>query len=244
MNKVIGIICILIIWSVSAKIINSPVILPTPIEVGKEFVNLLRDEVFYRNLLSTINKSVFASLLILILGIPIGMIIGFSKTIYYIFRPFITILQSVPVISWLAFAIFMWGIGWKGPIFISTMSLLPIVIINTASGMSNIDRELIEVAKIYNVSKKKTIIYIYLGSIVPFIIASMEVVFGNIWKTILVTEYLCGDSGIGVMIAWARSYIDTPQIFALTLVAVLLAISMEYLSKLIIKRLAKRWKLY
>jgi len=244
MNKVIGIICILIIWSVSAKIINSPVILPTPIEVGKEFVNLLRDEVFYRNLLSTINKSVFASLLILILGIPIGMIIGFSKTIYYIFRPFITILQSVPVISWLAFAIFMWGIGWKGPIFISTMSLLPIVIINTASGMSNIDRELIEVAKIYNVSKKKTIIYIYLGSIVPFIIASMEVVFGNIWKTILVTEYLCGNSGIGVMIAWARSYIDTPQIFALTLVAVLLAISMEYLSKLIIKRLAKRWKLY
>jgi len=244
MNKVIGIICILIIWSVFAKIINSPVILPTPVCVGRVFVDILKDPIFYKNLVSTIEKGLLSSILILLLGIPIGMIMGFSKFLYGVFKPCIAVLQSVPVISWLAFAVFMWGIGWKSPVFISTMSLLPVVIINTASGMANINKELVEMAKIYKVSRKKVIIYIYLGSIVPFILASMEVVFGNIWKVILVTEYLCGDSGIGVMIAWARSYVDTPRIFALTLVAIFLALFMEYLSNAFAKRLVKKWKAY
>ncbi len=244
MNRILGFLLFVTFWALLARIINSSTILPTPVDVGRIFIDMLKDPIFYKNLISTISKGFMASTLILVLGIPLGMIIGFSRTIYSIFKPFITILQSVPVISWLAFAVFMWGIGWKGPVFISTMSLLPIVVINTASGIANIDSELVEMAKIYNVAKRKIIIHIYIGSIVPFILASMEVVFGNIWKTILVTEYLCGDHGIGVMIAWARSYIDTPQIFALTLVAVFLAIAMEYLSKLITRRLVKKWKVY
>ena len=235
---------ILLIWKVFSLVIGSDIILPGPEAVFGSLISLIKDPVFYSSLLSTLWKGILSSFLIGAVGIPIGFLMGVSKLAADLMEPIVTVLQSVPVISWLALAIFMWGIGWKGPVLLTFLSLLPVAIINTASGVLNVDSKLVEMAKVFNVRASKVFKVIYLGSLLPFTAATMRIILGNVWKTIVVTEFLCGDKGIGVMISWARSYVDTPKIFALTLVAVALALSFQSIMDGTLGRIVKRWRLF
>ena len=80
-------------------------------------------------------KVFLALLLVLLIGLPLGLGLGLSKTLYNMFRPIIMVIQAVPVISWLSLVIFAWGIGWKGPVFIAFLSLLPLAILTTVAGV-------------------------------------------------------------------------------------------------------------
>ncbi|WP_372236606.1 ABC transporter permease [Thermosipho melanesiensis] len=161
---------------------------------------------------------------------------GICKKCFELLRPTFTIIQSVPIISWLALVMFVWGIGLTGPIIISTLSLIPNVTFSVAQGVRNTDKKLLEMAKTYNVPKGKIIKDIYFGSIIPFLLSALEVISGNLWKVVIVSEYLAGKEGIGVQISWARQYVDTPKVYALTIIAVILGISTERLIKIITKR--------
>ncbi len=240
---VLGLTLFVGLWWILSAIVGSEIILPSPMAVLGSLKQLVISEVFYKSLFSTLLKGFLATFFVIAIGVPVGMFIGLSEAISQILRPFVSILQSVPVISWLALAIFMWGIGWKGPVLLTTLSLLPVVIINTASGVLNVDRELVEMSKVYNVPKAKVFKVIYMGSLLPFMIASLQITLGSVWKTILVTEFLCGDEGLGVMIAWARSYVDTPQIFAITLIAVTFSLTLERLSHMLFGKVLRRWRL-
>ncbi|HEU24321.1 MAG TPA: ABC transporter permease subunit, partial [Mesoaciditoga lauensis] len=134
-------------------------------------------------------------------------------------------------------------IGWKGPVVISFLSLLPISIFTTATGVRSTDRNLIEMAKVYKVSQIRIIRTIYLGSLVPFIFSTVEVIIGDVWKVIIVSEYLCGSDGIGVLISWARQYVDVPRIYALTIIAVALGITSERFVKLFFRKALKKWQI-
>ncbi len=197
----------------------------------------------YQAILSTVWKSLLVLLAVIAVGIPIGFVMGINESIYEIFRPAVTVIQAVPVISWLALVVFVWGIGWKGPVVISFLSLLPISIFTTATGVRSTDKNLIEMAKLYKVPKTKVVRVIYFGSLVPFIFSTVEVIIGDVWKVVVVAEYLCGSSGIGVLISWARQYVDVPRIYALTIITVALGITAERVTKIAFRKILSKWQI-
>ncbi len=244
MKKLLSIVLIVSAWWITSRLINSEVILPPPHVVFGEAFSLLKDPVFWRAISSTLMKGVLSTVLVTFIGVPIGMVMGAWKAGWDLIRPLVLIVQAVPVISWLAVAIFAFGMGWKGPVLITVLSLLPVVSLNVAAGFKETDIRLVEMAKIFKISRAKIFRYIYLGSLVPFTLASLEITLGNVWKTTVVAEFLAGDSGIGVMIAWARNYVDTPRIYALTLFAVALAFTFEWISRKVLRRIEGRWRIW
>lgn len=236
MKFLYGLILFILIWWIFSIIINSQLILPTPISVGRVFIDLVQTKTLWSSLLSTVLKGIIALAFTIILGFFFGFLMGIFDVLYELFRPAFTIFQSVPVISWLVLVIFVWGIGFKGPIVITVLSLLPNTTFAIAQGVKNTDKKLIEMAYVYKVPKKRIVKDIYIGSVIPFLFTALEVISGNIWKVIIVSEYLAGNEGIGVQIAWARQYVNVPKVYALTIFAILLGISSERLIKFIIKR--------
>lgn len=228
----IGIGLFLLIWEVWARWLTPGIILPEPLAVGRILVGLLGDSLIYHAALQTLWKVLVALGLVLVLGIILGLLLGLSPAFYEMMRPLIMIIQAVPVVSWLSLVIFAWGIGWRGPIFIAFLSLLPMALLTTVSGVGNLDRKLLEMARIYQVPRARVIKDIYLGSLIPFIVAIVDVSIGQTWKVILVAEYLCGSSGLGVEILSARYYVNIPKVYALTLLAVILGLITERLIKL------------
>jgi NitT/TauT family transport system permease protein len=239
----LGILIFLIAWQVFSVVLNVPLILPSPYLTFESLSHLAVQLDTYQAILSTVWKSLLVLLTVIAVGIPIGFFMGISESVYEIFRPAVTVVQAVPVISWLALVIFVWGIGWKGPVVIGFLSLLPISIFTTASGVRSTDKNLIEMAKVYRVPKVKIVKTIYLGSLVPFIFSTVEVIIGDVWKVIVVAEYLCGSSGIGVLISWARQYVDVPKIYALTIITVALGIASERVAKMAFRKILGKWQI-
>ena len=243
MKILFGILIFLILWQIFSVILNVPLILPSPYLTFESLYHLALQQETYQAIFSTVWKSLLVLLIVIAIGTPVGFLMGINESVYQIFRPAITVVQAVPVISWLALVIFVWGIGWKGPVVISFLSLLPISIFTTATGVRSTDRNLIEMAKVYKVSQIRIIRTIYLGSLVPFIFSTVEVIIGDVWKVIIVSEYLCGSDGIGVLISWARQYVDVPRIYALTIIAVALGITSERFVKFFFRKALKKWQI-
>lgn len=239
--SLLGIAIFITAWQILSLILEQSLILPTPLLTFQIFIKLLSSQEIILATFHTAWKVFLSLFLVLLLGIPIGFVLGLSKKLHAIFSPIITIIQAVPVISWLALVIFAWGIGWKGPVLIAVLSLIPMAIITTISGMHNLDNKLLEVARVYRVSPWRKWKDIYLGSLFPFIIAIINVNIGHAWKVILVAEYLVGDTGLGVQISWARQYIDVPKIYAITLLAIILGLLSERLIKYALRRVSKKW---
>jgi len=237
-----GIIFIIILWQAAAMMVNKSIV-PLPREVLHIFAQGLVSPDMLLAGGQTLVKVLLALALSIMIGIPLGVCLGLSDTLYEICRPIIMLVQAMPVVSWLSLVIFAWGVGWKGPVFICTMSLLPISILTTVSGVRSLDKNLLEMAHLYKAPNQKIFKEIYLGSLMPFIASILDVSIGQAWKVILVTEYLCGGKGLGEEILMARMNIDFPGVWGITLIAVTLGIAMERIVKISLAKVSQRWKL-
>ncbi|HOO62660.1 MAG TPA: ABC transporter permease subunit [Synergistaceae bacterium] len=227
-NKaLLGGIGVLLGWEIVARILGIPLVLPSFLETLKRLLDFIQEASFWLALAQSVGEVGLVLLLVLSIGIPLGVLFGMRPGVLAFCRPLLAIIQAVPVISWLGVVVFSLGIGWRGPVFISTLSLLPMAILTTASGVRSLDETLLEMARIYRVPRWRRMRVIYGGALLPFTEAVIDVALGNAWKVVLVTEYLCGDAGLGVLIAWARQGVDTPGIYALSAVAVCLGIASE-----------------
>jgi NitT/TauT family transport system permease protein len=236
-----GILIFILIWQIVALLLNKPIIVPSPTETLKTLWRLLADPVIMAAAFQTAWKVFLALGLVLVLGIPAGLLLGLMEGLYDMSRPVIMLIQAVPVISWLSLVLFTWGPSWEGPVLIAFLSLLPMAILTTVSGVRNLDQNLLEMARVYEVDKKKIIKDIYLGSLLPFIIAIIDVSIGHAWKVILVAEYLAGNSGLGRKIYDARYFVAVADMWALTLIAVILGLLTERLIKIGLRRASKKW---
>ena len=240
-RTLLGIILFLVIWQVLAIYLDANTIIPGLGAIYNELTSLIGKQTFLVAVVSTIGKVIVALLLTLLIGLPLGFLLGINNKLFDMFRPIIMVIQAVPVISWLTLVIFAWGIGFRGPIFITFLSLFPIALLTTVSGVRNLDKNLLEMATLYRVPRWQVIRDIYLGSLLPFIVAILDVTLGQAWKVILVSEYLCGNSGLGVLILAARYEVNPAKVWALTFLAVLLGLITERLVKLLFRKVAKRW---
>ncbi|MEN6351563.1 MAG: ABC transporter permease subunit [Syntrophomonas sp.] len=240
-RSLLGILIFLILWEAVALALDKSIIVPTPGQAIQLLLQILPQTTTLVSSLQTAWKVLLALLLVLFLGLPAGLLLGLVQALYDMSRPIILVIQAVPVISWLSLVLFTWGRSWQGPVLIAFISLLPVAILTTVSGVRNLDRKLLEMARLYKVPALQVLKEIYLGSLLPFIVAIVDVSLGQAWKVILVAEYLCGDGGLGLKIFDARSFVDTPAVYAFTLLAVMLGIATERLIKLGTGRVSKRW---
>lgn len=236
-----GILIFILIWQIVALWLDKPIIVPAPLETLQTFCHLLSDPLIINAVFQTAWKVLLALFLVLVLGIPAGLLLGLMEGLYDMSRPIIMLIQAVPVISWLTLVLFTWGPSWEGPVLIAFLSLLPMALLTTVSGVLNQDKKLLEMARVYKVNKKKVIKDIYLGSLIPFIVAIIDVSIGHAWKVILVAEYLAGDSGLGRKIYDARYFVAIADMWALTLIAVILGLLTERLIKIGLRRASKKW---
>ncbi|MFN3328715.1 MAG: ABC transporter permease, partial [Fervidobacterium pennivorans] len=240
-NYIIGIVVITIIWLFASYLVSSSLILPDPITIINTIVKELANQSLWFNLLNTLSKIFVVLMLVIFIGVFVGFLIGINERLFNIFRPAILFIQAFPIITWLALVMFIWGIGWTGPVVVSFLSLVPHAILSTAIGIQTTDKRLIEVAKVYGVSRYKVIKDIYLGSLIPQIVSTLQVVIGNVWKVVVVSEYMCSDKGIGVLIAWARQSVAVEKVYAYTIIIISIGLIVENIVHNFSKNLLRKW---
>lgn len=222
----IGLFIFVLIWHIASLSYND-FVLPGPFTTIVSLIELFQTPLFWSDFINTLSKTIYGLVLSVIIGIPLGLIIGINKKIYNLFRPMIMIIQSAPIISYIVIAMLWFGIGFYTPIFIAFLVLFPIVVLNISQGVISTDKKLLDMAKVYKVNFKNIVKYIYLPSLVPFLLSTLQIMSGTLWKSVVVGEFLAGSQGIGYSMSFAKSSLNTEKVFAYTIFLIFMGIIYE-----------------
>lgn len=237
----ISIISLIIIWKIVSLIINSAIIFPSPESTIISLYNLVKTREFFLIILSSLERGLIGFILSFILGTAIGFAAGFNKIFNKLLEPILVIIRSTPVMSVILIAL-IWFKANNVPIFASFLMSFPIICTNVIEGIRNIDIRLIQMAKIYKIKKWRIIGEIYFPSLVPFLIAAVSTAFGIGWKVVIAAEVLSQPKyAIGTSLQLSKIYLNIDEVFAWTIVAVLLGYIFEKLVRLIENSTIK-WK--
>ena len=231
----------LIIWQI-ASMIYPIVVVPSPRSVILKVFMYLFEKEFYEDLGITLFRGAVAYLIALFLGIAVAFLIRYSEILKKIIYPYLMALQVIPRISWILLAMIWFPLNSTIVIFIITVTIIPIISLNTLDGLYNIDYSLIEMAKVFNVPKVEMVKGIIIPSIAPSIFSGMKVALGTTWKTVVMAELLTVQTGIGARLSYAKAAFATDHIMALTFYIVIVGLIFQGLLTLI-KNHFERWKM-
>ena len=231
-------IIFILIWQIAAVIVNLPILLPYPMDVLESLKNIVLTGSLVKESVITLSRAFTGILISIIIGLPIGMAMGMSRILNKAFSPLLIILQATPVISWVLLTI-IWFDHSFIPLFVIVVATIPIIILNTSEGIMKTDVKLLEMANFYKVSLYKRIKDIYIPSIIGYLIASLKLVIGFVFKVAVMAEVLSHiEGGIGDKLSWAQVNINTSDIIAWTIIIIILTYICEKLiSELFQKRL-------
>ena len=230
----------LLLWQLASMAVGLPLLLPSPLAVLLRLGQLCTGADFW--------LTVASSLLCILLGFLLGVLFGTAlaglcwrfRLIDVLARPLLGVLKSTPVASFIILALVWVKTTWLATV-ISFIMVLPLIYANVREGIDSADRQLLEMAQVFRLSRRKTFRYCYLPAILPFFLSAISSALGFAWKSGIAAEVLGRPArAIGSQIYDSKIYLETPDLFAWTLVVILLSVLLERLAVRFVRWTGKR----
>ena len=163
-----------------------------------------------------------------------------SRPAEILIEPVVKVVRATPVAS-IVILTLVWISSRNLSVVISFMMVFPIVYSNVLEGIRNTDHDLVEAASVYRIRAFKRIRYIYVPSVIPYFNAAIRTALGLAWKSGIAAEVIAlPDGSIGERVYEAKIYLSTPDLFAWTLVIIVLAFLFERFFLLLTRLLSRR----
>lgn len=218
-------------------------VLPGPDKVLDALVRLVHSASFFNDLGATMGRVLTGFLLAVLVGTPLGLALGGSRLLARFFEPVLAVLNTVSSAIWAIFAIIWFGISDATTVFVVFMTAMPLILTNVWQGAQAVDRQYIELAQAFRLSRTATLLKISLPSILPYFFSGARLAFGFGWRVSLVAETLGSSNGIGYRLRQAADLVQSDQVFAWTVLLVALMLVLEAGVLKPLERWLFRWKL-
>jgi len=215
-------------------------ILPGPLEVARATGQLFTSPEMLSHTLASTLRVVAAVLLATVIGtglallperFPILRVIVHERV-----QPF---LNSFPSVGWAIVASIWFGPSNGTTIFVETAILVPFCLVNVSTGLREIDREMIEMARSFTRNRARIFFKVTVPLLMPYIVAALRIAYGVGWKIALVAELFGTESGLGFLMQRAQTQSQAGIVFATCFAVVIVFIAGE---KLVIDPLARRYR--
>lgn len=215
------------LWWVIAAIYKKPLILPSPLLTAKALFRLAGTGEFYATLLLSLVCITLGILLALVSGVFLAMLTVKSALCHHLFSPMLTLFKATPVAS-VIFLMLLWVGRDNVPFWIAFMMALPIVWANVREGLLQTDKRLLEMARVFNVPRARVLFKIRIPSLMPYFLSACRSAVALAWKAGIAAEVLCvPEHSIGRAIYEGKTYLITDELFAWTLLVVLISLMIE-----------------
>jgi len=218
----------------------SPILLPNPIAVLHELIQVIATGEFVGDLLTTLSELAAAFTISMVLGTVIGYTISRSPYLIEVFEPLLAGIYSIPIILFLPLYSLLFGLGEASKIALgATISFFPIVL-NTIAGFGHVDRIFIVSARSMGASNYQLFRRVLLPAAFPIILTGLRMGFTLALLAILGSEVLASLAGLGHRIAELDEKMDRAHMFAyITFAVVIAAVLNTIVSRLEAK--GRRW---
>lgn len=237
--KAFAIVFWIIVWQIIYMIVGSDVIVASPFATFMRVIDLAKTSFFWLCTLTSISNILIGFLIAVIIGALLAALSSKFEFIDVLFSPIIKLIKATPVASFIILALF-W-IKNQVPSFIAFLMVVPIIYSNLYEGFKNVDKNLLEMAKIYKFSFIKKVRLIFIPSLMPYFVSAISVGLGFAWKSGIAAEVIgLSKNSLGLEIYNSKIYIETTDLFAYTLVIILLSVLMEKAVMFTLKKLSKK----
>lgn len=224
--RVISFVLLIIIWQISAMIAQSRV-LPDPLQVAL----VLYDHILYGSLISdlciTLWRVVAAFILAMVTGTAIGIFMGLRKRLDILLDGWLILFLNIPALVTIILCYVWFGLTELAAIVAVSLNKFPNVIVTLREGTRAVDRDILQVAEVFQVGRRKTFFKFFLPQLYPYIMVAARSGIALIWKIVLVVELLGRSNGIGFQLSVFFQLFDIASILAYTLAFVIVMITVE-----------------
>lgn len=230
----------LLLWQLASMAVGLPLLLPSPLAVLLRLGQLCTGADFWLTVASSLLRILLGFLLGVLFGTALAGLCWRFRLIDALARPLLGVLKSTPVASFIILALVWVKTTWLATV-ISFIMVLPLIYANVREGIDSADRQLLEMAQVFRLSRRKTFRYCYLPAILPFFLSAISSALGFAWKSGIAAEVLGRPArAIGSQIYDSKIYLETPDLFAWTLVVILLSVLLERLAVRFVRWAGKR----
>ncbi len=164
-------------------------------------------EIYWQHIAVSLRRVFSAFAIATTLGVGIGLLTGWSKTVRDYVSPIIETLRPIPILAWVPLAIIMFR-GFEAPvIFLATLASLFVTILNTQLGVQSIDPAYFRAAGCLGASRWRVFRDVVVPGAMPFIITGLQISIGVCWFSLVAAEMVSGDLGLGYLIV--QSYMNS-----------------------------------
>ncbi len=225
MLSVIGVTGFLLLWqcAVMAGLLPSRYV-ATPTDVLKLFFIKFTDPnpdgaTLGVHILGSMQVALTGFGLAILIGVPLGLLMGWFRAFDKFMRPIFEILRPIPPVSWIPMTIIWMGVGLKAKAFIVFFSAFVPCVINAYTGIRQTSQVLINFSKTCGASNFTIFTQIGIPSAMTMTFAGIRVALGNAWATLVAAEMLAATTGLGYMIQQGRQF-ARPDIIILGIVVI------------------------
>jgi NitT/TauT family transport system permease protein len=227
-------------WELAARTVIDPFFYSQPSAIWAKLVDWFTEGTsqgsIWDNIAATLEEAVLGFVLGTVVGIVLGVVLGRSAFLADVLAPFIKATNAIPRIVLASLFVIWFGLGLSSKVATAFVLVFFAVFFNAFQGAREVDRVLVDNARILGASRWDLMRTIVLPSATSWILASMHVAFGFALIGAVVGEYTGADRGMGLLINKSQGNFDAAGIYAGMLVVTVLALVAEWL----ITRLERR----
>lgn len=220
----------LCVWQAASAAVASSLILASPLAVLKTLAGLVPSAAFWHTVCQSTARILAGFFLGLAAGLALACLSAAFAFVRVLLHPLVLTVKSVPVASFTVLALFWLRDAANLSMLISFLMVVPVVYANTLEALLSVDAALPEMAKVFRLGAVRTARYIYAPAAAPGVRAACRVGLGLCWKSGVAAEVIGITSGsLGEMLYNAKLLLSAADLFAWTLVIILLSFGFEKL---------------
>ncbi|MBR6954143.1 MAG: ABC transporter permease subunit [Clostridia bacterium] len=228
-------LCWIAVWQLAAMAIGRELLLPTPLQVVARLFELVQTAQFWTSVGGSLLRIACGFFSAVLLGVLFAGLASRFTWAEALISPVMLTFKTVPVASFIILAL-IWFSSRNLAILISFMMVLPVIYINVLGGIRSVDPQLDEMARVFRLPLSRRIRCVLLPQVMPAFRNGITLGLGLCWKSGVAAEVIGMPRGsIGERLQQAKVYLETPDVFAWTLVIVAVSLLFERLVLLLVK---------
>lgn len=240
--RLISFIVLIVVWELASYIVQDRT-LPSVLVITDSFYQHLAHGTLLYDLGITLWRVFAAFVIAMAFGTVIGILMGLYKSTDVALDGWLILFLNVPALVTIILCYVWFGLNEIAAIVAVALNKFPNVVVTMREGTRAIDRDLLQVAEVFRVSRRRWLMHFFLPQLYPYLMVSGRSGLALIWKIVLVVELLGRSDGIGFQLQSFFSLFDMASIIAYTMAFVVVMMAVEFGIVGPLDRHITRWRL-
>lgn len=220
---------------------TSPLFLPSPLQTWGAAAELWSDGVMWASIAASAGRILVGWSLGLVLGIPLGILMGHFRIVRMAFDPYIEFFRFIPPIAFVTLAVIWLGPGEMSKVALILYTTIFIVTLNTLAGVLAVNPLRLRAAEALGAGSAQVLRTVIVPSTVPYMVTGARLAMGNSFLTIVSAEIVAAQVGLGALIWTSRNYGRTDWVFVGIIVLGILGFVFDKVLRIVVKKLLQRY---